>query len=104
MSLDCNTRVGVLVASCGRPAELGELLDRLDRQTLTPKRVVLSVVDPSDRLEFKLADLTDDAGWDSAMAGVDRVLVPVMFTKEFKNIVRGPDDLPQWRDTIERFT
>jgi GT2 family glycosyltransferase len=48
MSLDSKTTVGVLVASCGRPAELGELLDRLDRQTLPPKRVVLSVVDPGD--------------------------------------------------------
>jgi GT2 family glycosyltransferase len=48
MSLECGTTVGVLVASCGRPDELGQLLDALDRQTLAPSHVVLSVVDPSD--------------------------------------------------------
>ncbi len=42
------TTVGVLVASCGRPEELGQLLDRLDRQTLPPSLVLLSVVDTSD--------------------------------------------------------
>ncbi len=36
-------------------------------------------------------------------AGIDRVLVPVVFTKEFKNVVRGPDDLPAWRDIIEKY-
>jgi hypothetical protein len=30
------------------------------------------------------------------------VLVPVMFTKEFKTAVRGPEDLAQWRDVIEK--
>ena len=48
MSSDPKTSVGVLVASCGRPDELGQLLDRLDRQTLPPSRVVLSVVEPGD--------------------------------------------------------
>lgn len=58
MSLDFKTTVGVLVASCGRPAELGELLDRLDRQTLAPKRVVLSVVDAGDLPERAGARVT----------------------------------------------
>ncbi len=48
MSSGSTTTVGVLVASCGRPAELGQLLDRLEKQTLAPKRVVLSVVEPDD--------------------------------------------------------
>ena len=37
-----------------------------------------------------------------AAAGVSRVLVPVMFTKEFKNVVRGPEDVGAWRDVIEK--
>ncbi len=48
MPSDFNTSVGVLVASCGRPDELGQLLDRLDRQTLPPSHVLLSVVEPGD--------------------------------------------------------
>ena len=38
-----------------------------------------------------------------AAAGVSRVLVPVMFTKEFKNVVRGPEDVDAWRDVIEKY-
>ena len=37
-----------------------------------------------------------------AAAGVGRVLVPVMFTKEFKNVVRGPEDVGAWRDVIDK--
>ena len=38
-----------------------------------------------------------------AKAGVHRVLVPVIFTPEFRsNVVRGPDDLKPWRDIIEK--
>jgi dihydroflavonol-4-reductase len=33
-----------------------------------------TVVDPADRLSFTVADLTGDAGWDEAVAGVDYVL------------------------------
>lgn len=36
-------------------------------------------------------------------AGVDRVLVPVMFTPEFGNVVRGPDDMQHWRHVIEKY-
>ncbi len=35
---------------------------------------VSTVVDPQDRLEFAVADLTDDAGWDVAVAGCRYVL------------------------------
>ena len=35
---------------------------------------VATVVAPGDRLEFAVADLTHDEGWDAAMAGVDYVL------------------------------
>ena len=48
MPSDTKTTVSVLVASCGRPVELGQLLDALDRQTLPPKQVMLSVVEPGD--------------------------------------------------------
>jgi hypothetical protein len=41
-------RLAVLVASCGRPRELGQLLDRLARQTLVADQVVLSVVETCD--------------------------------------------------------
>ncbi len=37
-----------------------------------------------------------------AAAGIGRVLVPVVFTKEFKNVVRGPEDVGRWRDLIEK--
>ncbi|MGW4224304.1 NAD-dependent epimerase/dehydratase family protein [Streptomyces bauhiniae] len=35
---------------------------------------VSTVTDPGGRLEFAVADLTADAGWDEAVRGVDRVL------------------------------
>jgi nucleoside-diphosphate-sugar epimerase len=35
---------------------------------------VSTVVDPQDRLEFAVADLTDDSGWDAAVAGCRYVL------------------------------
>ena len=35
---------------------------------------VSTVVDPGDRLEFVVADLTADAGWDGAVAGCEHVL------------------------------
>jgi GT2 family glycosyltransferase len=41
-------RIAVVVASCGRPAEVGQLIEQLARQTHQPERVVLSVVNASD--------------------------------------------------------
>jgi dihydroflavonol-4-reductase len=38
------------------------------------RAAVATVVDPGDRLSFAVADLTADAGWDEAMAGVAYVL------------------------------
>ena len=38
------------------------------------RAAVATVVDPADRLEFVVADLTEDAGWDQAMTGIDHVL------------------------------
>jgi nucleoside-diphosphate-sugar epimerase len=38
------------------------------------RAAIATVVEPRDQLEFAVADLMDDAGWDVAMAGVDRVL------------------------------
>lgn len=35
---------------------------------------IATVVDPGDRLSFAVADLTDDLGWDAAVAGVEYVL------------------------------
>ncbi|MET7289441.1 NAD-dependent epimerase/dehydratase family protein [Streptomyces sp. NPDC005573] len=35
---------------------------------------VSTVADPAGRLSFAVADLTDDAGWEAALDGVDRVL------------------------------
>jgi GT2 family glycosyltransferase len=41
-------RIAVVVASCGRPVEVGQLLEQLARQTHKPHRVVLSVVNERD--------------------------------------------------------
>ncbi|HET6295999.1 MAG TPA: NAD-dependent epimerase/dehydratase family protein [Kribbella sp.] len=38
------------------------------------RTAVASEVDPGERLSFHVADLTSDAGWDTALAGVDYVL------------------------------
>jgi dihydroflavonol-4-reductase len=35
---------------------------------------VRTVADPAGRVEFAIADLTDDAGWDDAVTGTDYVL------------------------------
>jgi probable F420-dependent oxidoreductase len=78
----------------GAPAELVKLVrDTAEAHGRDPAAIEITTSLPDD-----LDDLPA-----MAAAGIDRVLVPVMFTKEFKNIVRGPDDLPQWRDTIERY-
>jgi nucleoside-diphosphate-sugar epimerase len=38
------------------------------------RQAVATEVDPGDRLDFAVADLTSDAGWDKAVAGCDYVL------------------------------
>ncbi len=38
------------------------------------RAAVKKVADPGDRLDFAIADLMNDAGWDEAMAGIDYVL------------------------------
>lgn len=38
------------------------------------RAAVATVVEPGDRLSFAVADLTEDAGWPEAVAGVDYVL------------------------------
>lgn len=43
-------------------------------KTQAVRAAVGSVVDPGDRLSFAVADLTDDAGWDEAVRGVEYVL------------------------------
>lgn len=42
------TRVVVVIATLGRPDEVGQLLDRLDRQTHRPSAIVLSVTGDTD--------------------------------------------------------
>lgn len=78
----------------GAPAELVKLV----RDTATAHGRDPAAIEITTSLPDNLDDLPA-----MAAAGIDRVLVPVMFTKEFKNIVRGSDDLPQWRDMIERY-
>jgi dihydroflavonol-4-reductase len=40
------------------------------------------LVGDTDRLDIVTADLTDDAGWDAAMAGCDHVLHVALTTRE----------------------
>jgi GT2 family glycosyltransferase len=42
------TRIAVVIATLGRPAEVGQLLGRLDRQSHRPSAVVLSVTGDAD--------------------------------------------------------
>ena len=92
-----NAREGWATASSparGAPAELVKLVhDTASAHGRDPDAIEITT---------SLPDNLDDLP-KMAEAGIDRVLVPVMFTKEFKNIVRGPDDLPQWRDVIDRY-
>jgi GT2 family glycosyltransferase len=48
MSAHADVRIAVVVASCGRPVEVGQLLEQLARQTHLPERIVLSVADERD--------------------------------------------------------
>jgi dihydroflavonol-4-reductase len=45
----------------------------LDKEPAVRARIAAHV-DPGDRLTFVVADLTNDEGWDAAIAGCDRVL------------------------------
>jgi probable F420-dependent oxidoreductase len=78
----------------GAPADLVKLV----RDTAVAHGRDSAAIEITTSLPDNLDDLPA-----MAAAGIGRVLVPVMFTKEFKNVVRGPDDLPPWRDTIERY-
>jgi probable F420-dependent oxidoreductase len=78
----------------GAPAELIKLVrDTAIAHGRDPATIEITASLPKD-----LDDLPK-----MAEAGVDRVLVPVMFTPEFGNVVRGPDDMDHWRDVIEKY-
>ena len=78
----------------GAPAELVKLVhDTAIAAGRDPKTIEITTSLP-DNLDHLPA---------MVKAGVHRVLVPVMFTKEFKTAVRGPEDLAQWRDIIEKY-
>lgn len=47
---------------------------RSNAKTEQVRRAVATEVDPGDRLEFAIADLTGDDGWEQAVTGVDYVL------------------------------
>ncbi|MFG2598654.1 NAD-dependent epimerase/dehydratase family protein [Streptomyces sp. NPDC048462] len=47
---------------------------RADGRARAVREAVAAEVDPGERLEFAIADLTADEGWDAAVAGVDHVL------------------------------
>lgn len=68
------SRIAVVIASKGRPTELGEMVDHLQRQTVAPAATVFSVTGPED-----LPDL-DGAGLDI-------------------EVVVGPPGLPAQRNT-----
>ena len=76
----------------GAPAELVKLV----RDTAMAHGRDPDAIEITTSLPENLADLPA-----MAKAGIGRVLVPVMFTQEFKNVVRGPEDLAQWRSIIE---
>jgi GT2 family glycosyltransferase len=40
--------VAAIIATLGRPSEVGDLLDRLDRQTVRPRRIIISAVSDAD--------------------------------------------------------
>jgi probable F420-dependent oxidoreductase len=78
----------------GAPAELVKLV----RDTAVAHGRNPDAIEITTSLPDNLDDLPA-----MAAAGVGRVLVPVMFTKEFKNVVRGPEDVGQWRRLIEEY-
>ena len=76
----------------GAPAELVKLV----RDTAIAHGRDPDAIEITTSLPDNLDDLPA-----MAAAGIGRVLVPVMFTKEFKNVVRGPEDVAKWRHIIE---
>ncbi|MEA2744946.1 MAG: hypothetical protein QOG25_3317 [Acetobacteraceae bacterium] len=78
----------------GAPAELV----RLVRDTAIAHDRDPNAIEITTSLPENLDDLPK-----MAVAGIDRVLVPVAFTKEFKNVVRDPGDLKRWSDIIGKY-
>jgi probable F420-dependent oxidoreductase len=77
----------------GAPAELVKLV----RDTAASHGRDPDAIEITTSLPENLDDLPK-----MAAAGVHRVLVPVMFTKEFKDVVRDPGDLGRWAKIIEK--
>jgi alkanesulfonate monooxygenase SsuD/methylene tetrahydromethanopterin reductase-like flavin-dependent oxidoreductase (luciferase family) len=78
----------------GAPAELVKLV----RDTAIAHDRDPNAIEITTSLPENLDDLPK-----MAAAGIDRVLVPVAFTKEFKNVVRDPGDLKRWSDIIGKY-
>jgi alkanesulfonate monooxygenase SsuD/methylene tetrahydromethanopterin reductase-like flavin-dependent oxidoreductase (luciferase family) len=78
----------------GAPAELIKLV----RDTAVKHGRDPAAIEITTSLPQNLDDLPK-----MAAAGVDRVLVPVVFTPEFGNVVRGPDDMQHWRRVIDQY-
>ena len=75
----------------GAPAELIKLVrDTAVAHGRDPQAIEITTSLPKDLDELPRM----------AADGVDRVLVPVSFTPEFTNVVRGPEDCARWRDVI----
>jgi probable F420-dependent oxidoreductase len=78
----------------GAPAELIKLVrDTASAHGRDPAAIEITTSLPQDLNEIPKM----------AAAGVDRVLVPVMFTPEFANAVRGPNDMQHWSRVIEQY-
>jgi probable F420-dependent oxidoreductase len=78
----------------GAPAELIKLVrDTAVAHKRDPDAIEITTSMPADLDELPKM----------AADGVGRVLVPVSFTPEFKNVVRGPEDCARWADVIEKF-
>ncbi len=78
----------------GAPAELIKLV----RDTAVAHKRDPDAIEITTSMPVDLDELPK-----MAAAGVGRVLVPVSFTPEFKNVVRGPEDCARWTDVIEKF-
>jgi probable F420-dependent oxidoreductase len=78
----------------GAPAELVKLV----RDTAVGHDRDPDAIEITTSLPENLEDLPK-----MAVAGIDRVLVPVVFTKEFKNVVRDPGDLRRWSEIIDKY-
>lgn len=76
----------------GAPAELVKLV----RDTAIEHGRDPNAIEITTSLPDNLDDLPA-----MAAAGVGRVLVPVMFNKDAKNVVHGPEDVGKWKHVIE---